>query len=302
VTGFAARTVPLVLSVTTLGRVEPLRRLLSSLASQLGPDDRVAVVAQANENEVQALLDEMRPGTRGRLLFTTSERGASRGRNRGVAIAATDLDDALLMFPNDTTWFPNGSIAAIRAGVGDALGGAVAVMTDSGPRFALPPAGTSLNPLTVWRVIEMGLVIRLPLFRRLEGFDESIGTGATSPWQAGEVTDLLMRARSRHPVIEQGFAWLTDPRAHVGGIEETRGLSRAERRQKIRAYGRGVGHVFRTHDFPAWHRWRFAIGGLAIGILRRDEYTIADGRHAFIGRVEGLRGRTFSGASRAVER
>ncbi|WP_442575054.1 hypothetical protein ACSBPH_14675 [Microbacterium sp. F51-2R] len=294
---------PLVLSVATLGRIEPLRTLLRSLEGQLRATDRVVIVAQGHVEEVQAIAHEFHGTLGDRLRVTTSTRGASLGRNTGVGVGAQGLDDALLMFPNDTTWFPEGAIAAIRGGMKDAQAGAVTVMTSSGPRFVLPAPGTRLDATTVWKVIEMGLVMRLGMFRRLGGFDESIGTGAPSPWQAGEVTDLLMRARLVDRSLETSFRWIADPAAAVGGIPEASGLTSRERRRKLRAYGRGVGHVFRIHDFPAWHRVRFAVAGLLIGLLRSGEYSVGDGPAALLGRCEGLTGRPIGEGDRtAVER
>ena len=134
----------MVFSVSTLGRIAPLRRLLSSLRDQLEADDRVVLVAQDREPGVRALVHEFEESARAKFMVTTSPRGASIGRNTGVDHAAASLDDAIVMFPNDTTWFPAGSVAKIREEIGGASAGAVAVVTPSGPRFELPPAGARL--------------------------------------------------------------------------------------------------------------------------------------------------------------
>lgn len=73
----------------------------------------------------------------------------------------------------------------------------------------------------------MGLVIRRSVFTALGGFTDSIGTGASAPWQSGEVTDPLLR------LIETGsadsFVWLP-PNIAIGGISDPHGLSNGERR------------------------------------------------------------------------
>jgi hypothetical protein len=291
----------MVFSISTLGRIAPLRKLLASLQYQLDSVDRVVLVAQDREEEVRSLAREFEASFQGTLLVTTSPLGASIGRNVGVEHAAATLDDAVVMFPNDTTWFPPGSVAQIRAAIGDAPAGAVAVVTPSGPRFELPPAGSRLDRSTVWSVIEMGLVMRLRTFRRVGGFDESIGTGAPSPWQAGEATDLLLRALADQSELAHEFVWIGS--ANVGGVEEGTGLSADERAWKLRAYGRGIGHVYRVHHYPAHLRAAFVAAGLLIGVRRRDEYRLRDGVPAALGRWEGIRGRTFSQSHRvAVER
>jgi hypothetical protein len=286
-------TLPILLVVSTLGRVGPLRHLLETVAPQLEPEDRLVIVAQGREDAVRDLAMRAAAGSRGSIDVTTSSRGASVGRNTGVAFGGAGLQDALVMFPNDTTWFPSGTLTAVRQRMdGDVPAGAVTVSTPSGPRFELPALGTPLDRRSVWRVIEMSLIIRLPLFRAAGGFDESIGTGAPTPWQAGEVTDFLLRALSTTPDIARGFRWIPATDAVVGGIEETAGLSSDERRWKLRAYGRGIGRVYARHPFPFWQRWGFVAAGLFIG-LRRGEYTLTDGIPAFVGRVEGLLGRSL---------
>ncbi|MFG6445048.1 glycosyltransferase family 2 protein [Microbacterium sp. P07] len=293
---------PLLFAVSTLGRLPPLERLLGSLDGQLGPEDRIAIVAQDHLDEVRALSERFRSVFGDRLRVDASARGASRGRNAAVALHADLPDDALVMFPNDTTWYPPGSVDAIASGVGDAPAGAVHVMTDIGPRFVLPPERTALDTRTVWRVIEMSLVLRLGLFRAVGGFDEDIGTGASTPWQAGEVTDLLLRVLGGRPELALSFAWIHDPSAHVGGVEETSGLTRAERTRKLRAYGRGIGHVYRSHPFPVWQRWGFVAAGALIGVRRGGEYAVRDGLTAFAGRWEGVTGRVRGNAPTAVRR
>lgn len=290
--------------VSTLGRVSALEHLLASIAPQLDADDRLVIVAQRRVGEVRRIVTRWNPRSAGEIRVVSSELGASLGRNIGVAEGSDGLANPLTMFPNDTTSFPPGSVEAIRSAVRGRTVGAVHVMNPSGPRFDLPTAGSPLSPRTVWSVIEMGLVIRLSVFRELGGFDESIGTGAPTPWQAGEVTDLLMRLLTRRPQEGPAFVWVHAQGAHVAGIDETVGLSRAESKRKLRAYGRGVGYVYRIHPFPPWQRWAFVLAGWAIGLRRTGEYRLGDGWTAFLGRLEGACGRTWgrNRSSRAVSR
>lgn len=279
------------LVVSTLGRVEPLTRLLDSVVPQLAPVDRLVVVAQDRVDEVRAAVAAA--GREDVLRVLTSARGASLGRNTGIDALGDADDDALVMFPNDTTWFPPGTIDAVRRLVADAPGGAVTVSTEIGPRFPLPSPGTPLDASTVWQVIEMSLVIRLGILRRIGGFDAAIGTGASTPWQAGEVTDLLMRALQAEPSLSGAFVWTAVDDVRVGGIPETAGLDPRERRWKLRAYGRGVGRVLARHPFPLRHRWGFVAAGLLVGVRRGSEYGPLDGGAAFLGRLEGVCGRTL---------
>jgi hypothetical protein len=286
------------LVVSTLGRVEPLGRLLRSLSAQVRPDDRVVLVAQDNVSEVERLAGRFRDA-RFVIEVTTSPRGASVGRNAGVA--ALPPGERLLHFPNDTTWFPDGSLDAIRREAVVMEAGALTVVDEHGPKFALPDRGTPLDRWNVWSVIEMGLLMRRSVFEELGGFDPELGTGASTPWQAGEATDLLLRLMERRPELAQAFDWLPAD-VTVGGITDASGLSAAERRRKLRAYGRGLGRLVTRHRYPLWWRLAFVLGGLAFGIRHRSTNTVADGWWVFLGRAEGLLGRTIGRSTTAVTR
>lgn len=279
----------LALVVTTLGRLGPLQRLLESAGPQLRDGDELVIVAQRHHEQVVDLADRLRPAV-GRLTVTESALGASIGRNAGAA--AVLAADPLLLFPNDTTWFPDGVLDAIRAFPPRSVAGALTVVDPTGPRFRLPDAGVPLDRRTVWSVIEMGLIIRRSVFDAVGGFDAEIGTGASTPWQAGEVTDLLLRMLSARPTTD--FAWMPAS-VWVGGVAETEGLDAAERRRKLRRYGRGIGRVIRRHRYdPVWTA-AFVGAGLLFG-LRNAAYRPLDGWWAFMGRAEGVAGRVVGGA------
>jgi hypothetical protein len=276
------------LVVSTLGRVEGLRRLLNSLSGQMTEHDRLVVVAQREPAAVEALAAEYRSPTFA-IMVTTSEPGASRGRNTGVA-ALPAIPDYLLMFPNDTTTFPDGVLQYLRALPSDFRAGALTVVDENGPKFTLPSAGTPLDRWNVWNVIEMGILIRRSVFDPIGGFDADIGTGASTPWQAGEATDLLLKLLRAG--TGGGFGW--QPRdVFVGGVADPHGLSRAERRRKLRAYGRGLGRLVTLWRYPPWWRFAFLGGGLFFGLRNRTTHEPLDGWWVFLGRLEGMLGRTL---------
>ncbi|MBM7504177.1 glycosyltransferase family 2 protein [Agromyces aurantiacus] len=286
----------LALVVSTLGRVDRLRRLLESLDGRLVAGDELVVVAQRNAHEVEELVAAFDAGG-ARVVVTTSEPGAANGRNHGVD--ALNGDDPLLVFPNDTTWFPAATVELLRALPDDLRAGAMTVIDEHGPKFSLPAEGTPLDRWNVWSVIEMGLLIRRREFDAIGGFDPALGTGAPTPWQAGEATDLLLRMAARRPELARSFGWL--PRAvHVGGIADAHGLEAAARRHKLRAYGRGLGLVVTRWRYPAGWRLAFVGGGLAFGLRHRRDYALLDGWWVFLGRLEGVLGRTLGRAVRTT--
>lgn len=283
---------PLTFVITTLGRLDALRVLFDSLAVQLGAADTLVVVAQGNVDEVFTLAHTVT--TAAEVLCLTSERGATRGRNSGVA--ATDRGD-VLVFPNDTTWYPPGSVDAIRSNF-DCEVLVFTVRDEAGPKFTFEKRTAPLTYRTVWDVIEPGFAISRSAFETAGGFDPLVGTGAPSPWQAGEVADLLYRWQRDQQQPEVRWA----PQIEVGGVTDSTGLSTNERRRKLRAYGRGCGRIMSRYRAPLWFRAAYIVAGLLIAIKRPGLYRLTDGWSAFIGRVEGVTGHTWGGEFRAVSR
>lgn len=291
---------PLAFVISTLGRTELLAILLTSLQGQLLPGDQVVVVAQGNVCEVQTLCASF-PALP--LTVATSAKGASRGRNLGVGLLPAG--DFVLHFPNDSTWFPDHVVAGMR----DAASregfrmGCATVLDDRGlPKRVLPPEGAPLTQLNAWQVLEAGILIRRGEFERLGGFDVSLGSGADTPWQSGEGTDLVLRALAGSPPLTHAFVWLPRTVA-LGGVAEDHGLTTAARRRKLRAYGRGLGRVAQLHRYPLGWRLARLLKGLASGARRKDGRDPTDGLWVFVGRFEGMLGRVFGrGDQRAVTR
>ena len=280
--------------VTTLGRLDPLRALLASLEGQLRDGDHVVLVAQGAQDDAAALAAEF-SGRGVPVPATTSGRGASLGRNTGVA--ALPPGEAVVTFPNDNTTYPAGTVQALHAAVDDPafLAGGFTSWDERGPKTTLPAPGTPLDKYNVWAVIEMGILMRRSLFDAVGGFDENLGPGSATPWQVAEGTDLLLRAMAHEPRLLTEFRWLPAD-VHVDGISTGFGLSDTERRRKLRAYGRGTGRAFAVHGYPLWWRVAFTGAGLLYGVRNPKPITLADGWPMFLGRLEGALGRTFGQA------
>lgn len=274
--------------VATLGRIDSLRRLLGSLQGRLTSGDCVVLVAQGNPYEVRKLAAEYR-NDNFCIDVIGSQRGATRGRNAGVKALPTGID-YLLVFPNDTTWFPVDAIEKLRCLPVKFTTGAMTVVDANGVKFRLPEQGASLNRWNVWSVIEMGLIVRRSTFDSVNGFDPDIGTGAETPWQAGEATDLLLKLKRAG--LTKDFGW-QPPTLNVGGITDAQGLSQTERRHKLRGYGRGLGRLVTRWNYPLWWRIAFIGGGIAFGIRHHTTNELFDGWWVFLGRLEGALGHTL---------
>jgi hypothetical protein len=279
--------------VSTLGRISHLRRLLNSLNGQIQSGDNLIVVAQDHVDSVESLCAEF-PDLP--LRVVESRRGLSLGRNTGALLL--EDTDSVLQFPNDSSYFPDNTISRLRVAVSipDFRAGCMTVLDEHGPKFILPPPGTPLDRVSVWRALEAGLVVSHSCFEALGGFDTQMGSGAPTPWQSGEGTDFLLRALRRWPVLQNTFLWLPSD-ISIFGVSEGYGLNIRERRRKIRAYGRGLGWVARSHHYPLNWKLKRLAGGAIIGLRRPSEYKLLDGFWAFGGRLEGMCGKVLGAAS-----
>lgn len=294
-------TETVLIAITTIGRPHALSRLLASLRDQLGPADQVIVAHRQDDEDTRAVVKAFSELSSARVKTVSSGRGSSIGRNTAAA-AGDPANDPVVLFPNDTCEFPKGSISAIKTELAGRVAGGLELHSAGAARLEIPPPGTALDRRTAWRVIEPGLVMRLSRFRDLSGFDESLGSGSATPWQAGESADLLLRLLSLDPSAREDFRWIPPAVAIVSGVPEQHGLSARQARWKLRAYGRGIGRVYSAHGYPIRERLRMALGGLLIGVRRRHEYSLLDGWSAFLGRIEGLTGRTLDRRFTAVEK
>ena len=276
------------LAVSTIGR-PTLRDLLESLAEGT---HHPAAVAVADHTPVGDLVVEgSYPFP---VLVVPSTGGASRGRNDGVAALPAECD--VLGFPNDDIVYPPDTLEQVVAEFArpPAPAALAATLVEVGvPRFVLPPHGRVLDRRTVWRAIESALFIRREDFCEVGGFREDLGTGADSPWQSGDGTDVLLHLMARGRRVRSA-ADIT-----VLGRGERKGLPDAGFVAKHRAYARGTGHVYREHGYP-WHsRLRMLVGPVAQA-TRHDTSLPLSLRLALartLGRLEGLSGRTLPGAS-----
>lgn len=273
--------------VCTLGRVIPLRKLLHTLEGEIGERDLVIVVAQGNFEEIAKLIAEFNQLP---IKLIRSGRGLSLGRNR--AIQMIGHSDFYLLFPNDTSWYPAGMVSSIRACLIKSQPSFAALGVKNALQFRsrIPERSVDLDRGNLWGIVEPGLVIKSSALLECGGFDERLGTGANTPWQSGEGSDLILRLLDVFG--SKGFIWF--PRQiFVCGITEAEGLTKEKRRQKLRAYGRGFCFVGRLHGYSYLWCVRHMASGLSIGVRQHDCYDPLDGVWCFLGRLEGTLGWTF---------
>ncbi len=251
----------------TVGRTEKLCRLLDSLVRQTLSDFELIVVDQ-NEPGV---LDSLLAPYAGRLDINhvRSERGLSRARNVGLNHCRAKI----VAFPDDDCWYPDGLVQNVVA-LFDATpeaGVFTGRTTDSAGADSLGlflGADAEISKSNVWLSGNSNsLFIRADIARRIGGFDETLGVGATTPFKSGEETDFLLRALGSGA---RGFyrrdIVIRHDQAPVGGAG---GVARAQ------DYARGFGRVLRLHDYGAAY--------LAMRVLRssaRAALALASGDRA----------------------
>ena len=286
-------------AITSVGRWDHLGTLLGDLAAQSLRPHAVAVAHHGDDDSDEGLSAVLAAyADRLTLHATQSPRGASHGRNAAAAMFGDDVD--WLYFPNDTSRLDGDFLERLaRHCVAPTTVCAVRFVDPEGSRNELPPRGSPLTRRTVWGAIEPATAILRSDFIRAGGFDPSIGTGAQTPWQSGEITDLLLRMSTKGDVVVD---WIDDITVHAH--LEFSHLTPRERRRKLRGYGRGTGYIFRRWNYPAVDKFRHVVGGALMPIRNPAKFRLGDGAMLAVGRAEGILGRTFSGGAdyRAVLR
>jgi O-antigen/teichoic acid export membrane protein/glycosyltransferase involved in cell wall biosynthesis len=229
--------VRITLVVATIGRADALARLFASLAAQTHAPHEVIVVEQGDGGEACAALVATAPFPARHVRL--ARRGAARARNAGWRLASGDV----IGFPDDDCAYPPDTLAKVAAiFASDAL-----VMASSGrtiddagaPSIARTPSRN--GPVTagnVWRrCVEPALFVRAGVRAR---FDPRLGVGASTPWQAYEGPDLLLRllARGARVTYRADLAvWHPNVLGDFG----------ADQRRRAIGYGRGHGFVLARH-------------------------------------------------------
>jgi glycosyltransferase involved in cell wall biosynthesis len=270
------------LVVATVDRVEPLDRLLASLARQTHRAFRVLVVDQNEDARLEPVLAAHARLDVARL---RSGRGLSRARNVALAQVAADV----VAFPDDDCEYPDDLLELVggRLAARPELDGlsARAEGRDGRSSSSWAPDAALLSRDNVWnRGISFGIFLRRPLVERVGQFDERLGLGAGTAWASGEEIDFLIRSVAAGGRVEY------DPELVV--LHEEKSPSSAELRALGRRDGGSVGYLLRRHGYPLSTRARMLarpLGGAALALAHRDRARAAFHLATLRGRVAGLR-------------
>lgn len=266
--------------VPTLGRTVELDRLLASLATQTCPAFQVIVVDQNPDDRLGPILERYRADMQ--IVRLTSQLGASRGRNVGLAAREGEL----VAFADDDCWYPPELLARVAEELSTHLewDGVTGRVVDEHGRPSVArwnKHACRVSRGNVWTSgVAVSIYLRGHVVDRVGPFDESLGVGAGTPWGSGEETDYLLRA------LEEGFELHFDPTL-VSCHQQTRADMSSATIAAGFPYGMGMGRVLRKHGYPwrssAYHAARAAGGSLlALGRGRigdaRFHWAVARGR------------------------
>jgi glycosyltransferase involved in cell wall biosynthesis len=273
--------------MATLGRSGEIATMLDSLEAQTFSDFEVIIVDQnADERVTEVLAARQRPLAVTHLR-TPDSRGLSRGRNEGVKHAK----GAIFGFPDDDCTYPSWllqKVAETFDGTGaDVVNGRAGDETGRpiNGRF-LEGAGWTGRRGVFNSLIEWVAFCKREAFEAVGGYDVNVGVGASSPWQACEGPDIVLR------MMEKGFRVYYDYAIYGHHPEISIDASDPRMGQKALGYGRGMGYVLGRYDLGLAYSMNFMVRSLGGAVI-----SLAKGRHGratyylktLQGRVEGYR-------------
>ncbi len=243
------------LIVCTIGRTEPLRRLLSSLDLASGDIHEILIVDQNPDGFLDGVLSEASSLPIKRIV---SERGLSRARNVGLNAATGDI----VGFPDDDCWYPPSLVQRVKAVFASKTQLSILAgrTTDQDGETSVSSHMDSAATISRENVFvsgnSNGIFIRVEVARAIGGFDEALGVGSGTSFQSGEETDFMLRA------LAAGAIGYFDPTLII--YHEQGDPSVARQINRVRMYSAGFGRVLRKNGFG----WQSLLGPVARTLAR----------------------------------
>jgi len=274
--------------VPSLRPNESLLRLLLSLEEQRFEFSQIVIVDQSDNLEALELLKAYRGPLSNCLEVIRSSPGLARARNAGL-LHLNDRYDVVLV-PDDDVWLAsdasNSITDAIQDGVMAGSGRLTSEGSHGGARIAFPATAVEISERNVWQSSIEACYFFTPSYLTQVGlYDEKLGLGASSPWQSGEGTDLLLRG------IAAGMKtrFLPEYELVEGKAAE---LDPDARRSRLRKYARGTGRVY-ARNYSTLGCVKLIIKSAARLVVHsvNGRQAARDNWQILLGRVEGLLGR-----------
>ncbi len=232
------------LILSTKCRTKEIVKLFEGFKSQTLQDFEIIVSDQNDDDRVVHLLKEI--NWPGKLTYLKSSNGLSRGRNVGLDVAQGEIvtfpDDDCMYFPTlleDVAQFfdthPEYGFLSGRSVAEDGGDGASTHGKVAGP----------IEPFTIYlQCMEFAFFIRRDALGNTR-FDEKMGVGSTSRWQADEGPDLMLTLKAK------GVSGYYDPQFAIfhPRLQPTYDEAMVARCYK---YSCGSGYFLRKHNYPLW--------------------------------------------------
>ena len=272
--------------VSTIGRVEQFRRLMESVSdSSRAADIEFVVVDQSEDQGCTAVAHERNWAMSVRT--ATSARGASVGRNAGLALTSAPV----VAFPDDDAWYPPDTPGRIIDTflAQPLIAGLCGRQVTADGRSSMLRWQSTPGPVTA-RNFSHTSIMSTMFFRRswldrVGPFDENMGVGSQSWYGACEESDLLLR------VIEAGGSVPYDPTLLVLQDEPRDDIDEAFVDKMLR-YGCGQGHLWRKRSLPTTQLGYYCGRKLVAASIRaaRGQRVLARADLAWLrGNIAGLR-------------
>ena len=283
--------VRLSLVVSTFNRTAELKRLMASLLDQEFKDFEIVIVDQNLDDRIVPMLEPYQSQLNIIRVRTPSRRGISAARNDGWHRAQGEV----ILFPDDDCWYApwflrKGDELLEKTGA-ELVSGRIADETGRSINGRFASRAQFVNRGSVWFThSEAATFHRRELLERLNGFDEKLGVGSPTQWQAAEGADLILNALERRCICYY------DPSLYGFHREFDFDDPTADMARKGRAYGRGMGFVLRRHGYGVASIFYWATRPLITAVISGIRGRFHRMRYAFnvsLGRIEGWRKMTY---------
>ena len=277
------------LVLATVGRVEEVKRFLSSLDAQTYRDFELIIVDQNPDNRLESLVEPYLGHLSILHLRTPQNPGASRARNAGLKQVKGDV----VSCPDDDCWYPPQLLEQVSRALQENPGiDGISGRLETNPEAVEQDLETDIGPgdlitgqFGVLKVPGMvGLFLRTPVVRKVGSFDETLGPGAGTSWGAGEDTDYHLR------ILKAGFSLYLNTNLAI--FHPPIDSYYAKGGDLLRSYRYGVGgaRVWRRHGLPLWYfayEISRSLAGVLLGLVRVQYRKAYWHWGAFRGKIRG---------------
>jgi glycosyltransferase involved in cell wall biosynthesis len=281
------------LIISTLGRPADVLEFIRTIEAQTCRDFELIIVDQNDDDVLANAVRTLSPSFPLKYRHVPGVRGASRGRNLGFELAVGDY----VCFPDDDCLYPSRVLddaLALFAKKGvDIVCGRAADETGRDINGRYEPQAQPVTAANVFSTqIEWMLFFTRSAFEGVSGFDEDVGVGASTFWQANEGQDIVLR------MLARGYRGWYDPALYAHHPELNVFSPDARMRRKARGYARGMGYVLGRHGYSFGYFARYVVrsaGGAVLSCLRLNFPRALYYLHVTVGRIEGYLGGRRSG-------